>query len=55
MDKVRNIAAAPLRLRKLAETAVSEHERGHYLQLVLSYRALADRRERQLSSAVERP
>lgn len=45
MDKVEEYRRRAAEAEKLAETATAEHDRRHYLQLAISYRALAEERE----------
>jgi len=45
MDKVEEYRQRAAEAEKLAETETTEHDRRHYLQLAISYRALAERRE----------
>jgi hypothetical protein len=45
MEKIEEYLRRAAEAEKLVETATTEHDRRHYLQLAISYRALAERRE----------
>ena len=50
MDKVEEYRRLAVEAEKRAEAAPTDHDRRHYLQLAISYLALAERREASLAS-----